>query len=94
MCLNGECALFWTLNEVLAPEAQNYNLERWARDGFLSPCAMNPELIQPNATHGQAFPATRQCLEAIAVDATYDDIKMLEDAALKVARLSTSFRWT
>ncbi|CAF9907780.1 MAG: hypothetical protein ALECFALPRED_003886 [Alectoria fallacina] len=69
MCLNGKCALFWTLDGCLAPEAQNYNLaflkERWVYDGFLPPYAMKPELIQPNANHGQAFPATRQCWEGI-----------------------------
>ena len=69
MCLNGKCALFWTLNGSLAPEAQNYNLaflqERWVFDGFLPSYAMSPELIQPNKNHGQAFPATRQCWEGI-----------------------------
>ena len=69
MCLNAKCDLFWTINGDLAPEVQEYNLaflkERWIYDGFLPPYAMNPELIQPDATHGQAFPATRQCWEGI-----------------------------
>lgn len=69
MCLNSKCVSFWTLNDILAPEAQDYNPafveERQTFDGFIPPYAMKPELIQPNATHGQAFPATRQCWEGI-----------------------------
>ena len=57
--------------------------ELWVFDGFLPPYKMNPDLIRPNETHGQAFPATRQCWEGIvcsrAVGATYEGIGMLGD---------------
>ena len=69
MCLNSKCQSFWTQKGAVAPEAQDYNpaflKERSVFDGFLPPYAMNPELIQPNATHGQSFPATKQCWEGI-----------------------------
>ena len=39
--------------------------ERWVFDGFLPPYAMNPDPFRPNETHGQAFPATRQCWQGI-----------------------------
>ena len=54
---------------MLAPEVQEYNpaflQECSVFDGFLPPFAMNPDLIRPNETYGQAFPATRQCWEGI-----------------------------
>lgn len=73
MCLNGKCVVFWTLDGIRAREVQDYNpafvlecwVQDWYRDYFLAPYAMKPELIEPNATHGQAFPATRQCWEGI-----------------------------
>ena len=63
MCLSGECALFWTLNGISC--ARGSELQSWSVGLVTAFChhAMNPELIQPNATPGQEFPATRQCLE-------------------------------
>ena len=69
MCLNAKCELFWTVDGVLAPEAQEYNpaflQERLDFEGFLPPYQMRPELIELKNTHGQLFPATRQCWEGI-----------------------------
>ena len=57
------------MDGILAPEVQDYNPafleERWVFDGFLPSYKMNPDLIRPDETHGQAFPATRQCWEGI-----------------------------
>ena len=72
MCLNGKCVAFWTLNGILAPEAQEYNpaflLERLPYCAYLPPYAPKPELIQPNETHGKNFPATKQCWEGIVCE--------------------------
>ena len=72
MCLNSKCTSFWTLNGTLASEAQEYNQdflnERWSWNGFLPPYAIKPELIQPKATHGQTFAATRQCWDGIVCE--------------------------
>lgn len=69
MCLNSKCSDFWSQDGTPASETQEYNpaflRERTIFDGFLPPYAMNPELIQPHATHGQTFSATKQCWEGI-----------------------------
>ena len=69
MCLNGKCPSFWTQNGNLASETQEHNPaflnERCVFDGFLPPFAIKPELLQPDVSRGQTFPATRQCWEGI-----------------------------
>ena len=69
MCLNSKCKDFWVQNGNPASEAQDYDLaflkERSIFDGSLPQYDMNPELIQPNVTHGHAFSATRQCWAGI-----------------------------
>ena len=72
ICLNSKCELFWTVDGVLAPEAQEYNpaflQERLDFEGFLPPYQMRPDLIDLTNTHGQLFPATRQCWEGIVCE--------------------------